>query len=420
MQLNHLSLTHFRNFTRLDFTLTDGVTILVGANAQGKTSLLDAIHYLTAAQSPHTSNDRHLIHFNALQESPPFARIVAEIQRNSIEKDNNKSELDDRTPKPLRIEIRLILNNVGPNNTPRLRREILINGVKRKVRDLAGVFNAVMFLPKDMRVVEGSPSERRYFLDHALCQSDARYAHAISEFGAVLSQRNALLKQLQERADDKHEIVFWDEKLCEHAAAMIAIRLRALKEINERAQPIHQHLTRNKEVIQLDYLPSFTLLAQQPETQENQPKANSLLDSQISEEEIKSAMLTTLQRKRSEEIARGTTTIGPHRDDFRFLTNDIDLRFYGSRGQNRTAMLSTQLAEVEWLRQKTGEYPVLLLDEVMAELDPIRREDLLNHLTAAHQAILTAADLNMFTEEFRSQAVLYQIADGIISPYQEK
>ena len=155
MQLNHLSLTHFRNFTRLDFTLADGVTILVGANAQGKTSLLDAIHYLTAAQSPHTSNDRHLIHFNTLQDSPPFARIVAEIQRNSILTDNNESEINNQKTKPLRIEIRLILKSFGPNNNQRLRREILVNGVKRKVRDLAGVFNAVMFLPKDMRVVEG-------------------------------------------------------------------------------------------------------------------------------------------------------------------------------------------------------------------------------------------------------------------------
>ena len=419
MQLNHLSLTHFRNFTRLDFAPADGVTILVGANAQGKTSLLDAIHYLTAAQSPHTSNDRHLIHFNTLQDSPPFARIVAEILRNSIETDTYKSEINNHKPKPLRIEIRLILNSVGPNNNQRLRREILINGVKRRVRDLAGVFNAVMFLPKDMRVVEGSPSERRYFLDRALCQSDSGYALALSEFSTVLSQRNALLKQLQERTDSKDEIAYWDEKLCEHAATMIAVRLRALQEINDRARQIHHDLTRGKEVLQLIYLPSFRL-SQQSDTLGDESEAQSLPESQISEDDIRATMLTTLQRKRSEEIARGTTTIGPHRDDFRFLANDIDLRFFGSRGQNRTAMLATQLAEVEWLRQETGEYPVLLLDEVMAELDPIRREDLLKYLSTAHQAILTAADLNMFTEEFRNQAVLYEIADGIISPYLER
>lgn len=405
MRLTHISLTNFRNFTRLEFAPSDGVTILVGANAQGKTSLLDAIHYLTSAQSPHTSSDRHLIHFDSLQDSPPFARIVSEIQRNTILPATQEAESADHKLKPLRIEIRLILNSVGPDNTQRLRREILINGVKRRLRELAGVFNAVMFLPKDMRVVEGSPSERRYFLDNALYQSDPQYAHALSEYSAVLSQRNALLKQLQERAPSMDELTYWDEKLCEHAATMIGTRLHALQQINEKAQPIHNDLTRGKENLRLEYLASFVV---SPESK-----------TQISEEGIQASMLTALQRKRGDEIARGTTTIGPHRDDFRFLTNDIDLRFYGSRGQNRTAMLSTQLAEVEWLRQKTGEYPVLLLDEVMAELDPMRREDLLLRLSTAHQAILTAADLNMFSEKFRDRAVLYQIAKGIISPYEE-
>ena len=418
MQLNHLSLTHFRNFTRLDFALSDGVTILVGANAQGKTSLLDAIHYLTSAQSPHTSNDRHLIHFDALQDSPPFARIVAEIQRNRIPAPPDENQDDVNKSKPLRIEIRLILNSIGPNNHKRLRREILINGVKRKLRDLAGVFNAVMFLPKDMRVVEGSPSDRRYFIDNALCQSNAQYTHALSEYSAVLSQRNALLKQLQERTPGKDEIAYWDEKLCEHAASLIAIRIQTLQEINERAQPIHHDLTRGKENLQLEYLPSFTLTPQ-AETAGCEAKAGTFAEIQINADEIRSTMITTLERKRAEEIARGTTTVGPHRDDFRFLANDIDLRYYGSRGQNRTAMLATQLAEVDWLRQMTGEYPVLLLDEVMAELDPMRREDLLQRLSTAHQAILTTADLVMFSEEFRHQALLYQIVNGNISPYQE-
>jgi len=416
MQLNHLSLTHFRNFTRLDLAFTEGVTILVGANAQGKTSLLDAIHYLTSAQSPHTSNDRHLIHFDALQDSPPFARIVAEIQRNSLGTQDVAATA--QKPNPLRIEIRLILNDVGQAKSQRLRREVLINGVKRRVRQLAGVFNAVMFLPKDMRIVEGSPTERRSFLDNALYQSDPIYAHALSEYAAVLSQRNALLKQMQERKSGKDEIAYWDEKLCEYAATLITTRLRALQEINDRARPIHNDISRGKETLRLEYLPSF-LPATRSELDKEDTQSSDGTKAQIDSEAIQSTMMTALQRKRAEEIARGTTTIGPHRDDFRFLANDIDLRFYGSRGQNRTAMLATQLAEVDWLRYKTGEYPVLLLDEVMAELDPMRREDLLERLRTAHQAILTTADLDMFTEEFRSHATLRQIANGVVSPWKD-
>ncbi len=416
MQLNHLSLTHFRNFTRLDLAFTAGVTILVGANAQGKTSLLDAIHYLTSAQSPHTSNDRHLIHFDALQDSPPFARILAEIQRNALA--SHETDNAAHKPKPLRIEIRLVLNSIGPANTQRLRREVLINGVKRRVSQLAGVFNAVMFLPKDMRVVEGSPSERRDFLDNALCQADPIYAQTLSEYTAVLSQRNALLKQLQERKPGKDEITYWDEKLCEYAAALITTRRAMLQEINERARPIQRDISRGKESLRLEYLPSFL---ESPRSESGKGEEKSSIDGEVQAgaEAIRSTLMIALRRKRAEEIARGTTTVGPHRDDFRFLANEIDLRYYGSRGQNRTAMLATQLAEVDWLRQKTGEYPVLLLDEVMAELDPMRRADLLERLSTAHQAILTSADLEMFTEEFRSRAELRRIANGIVSPFQD-
>jgi len=416
MQLNHLSLTHFRNFTRLDLAFTAGVTILVGANAQGKTSLLDAIHYLTSAQSPHTSNDRHLIHFDALQDSPPFARIVAEIQRNALA--SHETDNAAHKPKPLRIEIRLVLNSIGPANTQRLRREVLVNGVKRRVSQLAGVFNAVMFLPKDMRVVEGSPSERRDFLDNALCQADPIYAQTLSEYTAVLSQRNALLKQLQERKPGKDEITYWDEKLCEYAAALITTRRAMLQEINERARPIQRDISRGKESLRLEYLPSFL---ESPRSESGKGEEKSSIDGEVQAgaEAIRSTLMIALRRKRAEEIARGTTTVGPHRDDFRFLANEIDLRYYGSRGQNRTAMLATQLAEVDWLRQKTGEYPVLLLDEVMAELDPMRRADLLERLSTAHQAILTSADLEMFTEEFRSRAELRRIANGVVSPFQD-
>ena len=195
MLISHLSLTNFRNFIRLERDLPEGSTILVGANAQGKTSLLEAIHYLAGATSPHSTNDRQLINFLSLQETTPFARIVAEFHR------------QDRLH---RIEIRLQLESTGTLGEHRLRKEILINGLKKKVGDLAGLFNVVMFLPQDMGVIEGSPDGRRRYLDFTLSQADPVYAQTRQEYAKVLTQRNALLKQLQERNLINDEMTFWD------------------------------------------------------------------------------------------------------------------------------------------------------------------------------------------------------------------
>nr|NIM67827.1 AAA family ATPase [Armatimonadota bacterium] len=196
MRLNHLSLTNFRNFVRLETELAEGLTLVVGANAQGKTSLLESIYYLTGARSPHAANDRQLINFLGLQEASPFSRVMGEVSRG------------DRLH---RIEIRILLEAAGPMGEKRTRKEIHINGLKRRVRDLAGGFNAVMFLPQDLRILEGSPGERRRYLDATISQADPLYAESLAEYAKVLSQRNALLKQLQEENGDEGQLTFWDE-----------------------------------------------------------------------------------------------------------------------------------------------------------------------------------------------------------------
>lgn len=396
MHLTYLSLTNFRNFIRLETDIPTGSLLLVGANAQGKTSLLEAIHYLTGTGSPHTPSDRQLINFLALQEPTPFARIVAEVRR------------QDRLH---RIEIRLILDSGGKVGEQRLRKEILVNGIKRRVRDLTGVFNAVIFLPQDMNVIEGSPSQRRRLLNSVISQADPTYAEALSEYRKILTQRNALLKQLQERSTDSDELSFWDDQLCDHAAVIIRARAIALNELENLAGPIHQELTRGLETLRLDYTPAYDP-ASQPQGQLGTPMESRVIGLEVA----RKGMLATLQLTRDEEIARGMTLTGPHRDDFHFRVNGIDLHGYGSRGQNRTAILSVKLSEVDWLLQRTDEHPVLLMDEVMAELDPERRQDLLTKVNAAQQTILTAADLMMFSEEFSRGATVWQVVSGTITP----
>ena len=403
MQLKHVSLTNFRNFIRLETDFGAGSTILVGANGQGKTSLLEAIHYLTGAASFHTASDRHLINFLALEETMPFARLVAEVESQG---------------RIQRIEIRIIIESNSHNSEGRVRKEVLVNGIKRRMRELASSFTAVLFLPQDLKIIEGAPGNRRRFLDSSLAQADLTYASTLSEYQKVLTQRNALLKKSQEGRGPLDQLAFWDERLCDLAASLIRDRALALRELDQLATPLHLELTRENETFQLDYQPSYDP-ASQPEGQLGLPIDAVLDRTGISREEIRKGMLEALRRNRSDEIARGVTLQGPHRDDFRPRSNGIDLRLYGSRGQNRTAMLAMKLAEIEWLKQRTGDWPILLLDEVLAELDIERREDLLSRISSVTQSIMTTADISMFTQPFQQHATIWNIDAGTIAPRSE-
>jgi DNA replication and repair protein RecF len=335
------------------------------------------------------------MHFLALQEAQPFARIVAEVEKRST---------------ITRVEIRLILES-GGNGDNRLRKEVLINGVKKKVGDLAGVVNAVLFLPQDMAIVEGSPSDRRRYLDTALCQVNAEYNAALSEYTKLLSQRNALLKQLQESPGGEEQLDFWDEKLCEQGALILAARASALADLEMLASAIHRDLTAGTDGLRLVYHPAFDPIAP-PEGQLGLPMDVPVHRTNISVEEIRVGLKERLRAARADEIARGMTLYGPHRDEVRFLANGIDLGTYGSRGQARTAVLALKLAEMEWMRAKTGEWPILLLDEVLAELDVNRRRDLLSRLNRAEQCLMTTTDVGLFPPEFCAKATLWQIRMG--------
>jgi DNA replication and repair protein RecF len=400
MQISHLSLTNFRNFIRLETDFPTGPTILVGQNAQGKTSLLEALFYLSGATSPHASSDRQLINFLALKEKPPFSRLVAEITKGE---------------RLHRYEIRIVLEPTSANRDLRIKKEILINGIKRRARDLAGGFNTVLFLPQDMRVVEGPPGERRKFINNALSQSDPTYSAALLEYGKVLSQRNALLKNLQEKGNEGRELEFWDEQVAELGATLMRARAIGLQELERQASAKHRKLTRNEQNLTLEYQPSYRPF-DGPKDQLGFGLESEINWQSVSRDELKAGLLAALHERRKEEMVRGMTLLGPHRDDLRFVVDGLDLRMYGSRGQNRTAMLALKLGEVDWLKERTGEWPVLLLDEVLAELDPFRREDLLQGVGGVNQAILTSADLSMFDEAFKGQANIWEIEAGTIRP----
>ncbi len=398
MYLTHLSLTNFRAFTRLDLEIPRRILLLVGENAQGKTSLLEAVYYLATFGSFHTTNDRQLVSFLALPEPLVVARLVAEYNRSSSAH---------------KLEVRLILDQQNLLTNGRMRKEILVDGVKRSVHAAVGQFNAVIFLPQMMSIIEDGPDERRRYLNFTLTQAVPGYSKALSNYVSVLAQRNALLKQLSERGGDTGQLAYWDTALAQNGAAMIHARIQALAALEKWAARFHQRLTRGNEILRLVYQPSYDPIA------ERDGQIALPLDAHpdrggFSREEIEAGFLRRLERTRRQEIQRGLTGCGPHRDEIRFLVNGVDLGDYGSRGQARTALLALKLAEVAWLKEVSGEWPVMLLDEILAELDASRRQDLLSAVQECDQALLTTTDRQLFAQEFLSQVTTWQVQSGAV------
>ena len=408
MRLTHLSLSNFRNFSRLDKDLPGGPILLVGGNAQGKTSLLEAVYYLAALESFHATQERQLINFLAWNEPIPVARIVADFEREDAP---GKSVNPLAGPGFHRLEIRLYREGEDVNGGARLRKDILFDETKRKAHEVLGAFNAVLFLPQMTRVIEGSPEDRRRYLNLSLSQALPQYAPAISEYSRVMTQRNALLKQFAEKRTSAsqvdQELSFWDEKLAAAGAAIIQARLQFVQELERMAARIYRDLTRG-EVLRLVYQPSYDPTPL-PEGQKMLRLDAPLKGNRISLDTIRQGFQECLLRLHSEEIFRGVTTVGPHRDELRFVSDGHDLGLFGSRGQVRTAILALKLAEIEWIKDKTGQRPVLLLDEVLAELDANRRADLLDRLVQSEQTLMTTTDLEQFSPEFIKQARVWHV-----------
>ncbi len=400
MYLKHLSLTNFRNFARLDLDVPRRAVLLVGSNAQGKTSVLEAVYFLATFSSFQTHTDRQLVNFVAARESLAVARIVADFMR---------------AGRSHRIEVRIIVEPVGVLNGQRARKEVLFDGVKRPLNEVIGHFNAALFIPQMSQVLEGGPEDRRRYLNLSLAQVIPGYAKALSDYQKTLEQRNALLKQLGERGGDMSQLDFWDTSLVETGAQIILWRIQAVQELERLAARTHLGLTRGKEVLRLAYDPAYDPLPRpngQIFLKLDAPVDRSGLDLAT----IKKGFVEALKKVRGEEINRGVTTLGPHRDEMRFLANGVDLGDFGSRGQVRTTLLALKLAEVAWMKEKTGEWPVILLDEVMAELDHERRADLLSALAETEQSLLTTTDEHLFTPEFVQNSTLWRVRSGAVEP----
>lgn len=360
--------------------------MLVGDNAQGKTNLLEAIYYLATSRSPHAGAEREVVNWLATETEPlPYARLVGHVERVARE---------------LRIEITLTQqpNNAKdeqPTDAARYRKQIQLNGVTRRAMDLLGHLNVVLFLPDDIELVSGSPSLRRRYVDVTLCQIDPVYCRALSRYNQVVTQRNALLRDLRERGGDTSQLQFWDGRLVEKGAQLVTRRSHVIKVLDDLARQVHSELTDGTEQLGVRYVSSVEV------------------EDAVEVKTVSASFFGQLAALQGREIAAGMTLVGPHRDEIRFAINDMDAGIYGSRGQQRTIALSMKLAEVELMRSDTGEQPVLLLDDVLSELDAQRRRLLLDRLSdGPDQVVLTTTDLHPLSSDFLSQCQLWRVELG--------
>jgi len=412
MQVRKLSLTNFRNYARLELDLPGGVVLLHGDNAQGKTNLLEAIYLLATTRSPHASQDQQLINWDAMQSDDlqVVGRLVADVAR---------------PDGPRHLEMRLIVEERGAwanNGQSVFRREALINRRKVRLMDLLGQLRVVLFLPEDVELATGAPANRRRYLNITLCQVDADYCRELSNYNKVLEQRNALLRRMAEgqtrNAADVLQVL--TDKLIEPGSKVLQRRAAFVAEMAREAQDIYfQDLIGGKEALRLGYLPGWYTNGRR--TADDILRDGDWLQETADPGAVAARFEAELAAARAADLARGASNVGPHRDDWAILVNGKNLGQFGSRGQVRTAILALKLAEINWMKAATSDVPILLLDEVSAELDAHRRAALLAYITeevqggGTAQALLTSTDTGLFTPEFLARATTLTVRDGRVN-----
>ncbi len=384
MLVERLRLVNFRNYARLDVALPAGIVILYGPNAQGKTNFLEAVYLLATTKSFRATADRELIHWLAFSQDFPVTRVTAQVIR--------------KTAGPLVLEI-IIAPQSGYEAAGGTVKRIKISGVAKRAVDLVGQLRVVLFTPADIDLVAGSPQARRRYLDITNSQVDPRYLRTLQVYNRVVAQRNALLRQVRDRRASAESLAVWEDPLVEAGAYIILRRARTVSALNDLVRLIHPKLTGRQEHLRVEYVPELGGLAKPPELPQN-------------EAELAELLRRALRRVGAREVALGMSLVGPHRDDLKFYINGADINLYGSRGQQRTAALSLKLAEAEFMRAETGEWPVLLLDDILSELDAERRRHVLGGLLEADQMFITATDLADFPPEFLARAARFRVEAG--------
>ncbi len=365
MYIKALSLVNFRNIERLQISFNQKSNIIIGDNAQGKTNILEAIYTAINGKSFRTKNDAELI-----KKNREFCRIKLDFFK------NNREQC---------IEVVIAKNN---------KKRITINGVPiKKTFELIGYLNVVLFAPEDLRLIKGSPSERRKYIDREISHISKQYLNALIHYHRILNQKNKHLKMLNE-PDDTLDI--WDRQLANYGSQIVLKRLDFVAKLNDTVAPIHAKISEESEYLTIAY--DF--------------------DSSIGKDKIETYLYEQFVHNRAKDIRYGYTTFGPHRDDLIIMLNDKQIKKYGSQGQQRTALLAMKLAEIEIIESAIEEIPILMLDDVMSELDTKRQTLLLKEIKKT-QTLLTTTDLHGLSNKNIAPYRQHYIVDGSIESSQE-
>lgn len=365
MYLKELTLNNYRNYQNIGLKFESSKIIFVGMNAQGKTNILESMFLTCTGRSHRTPRDSELIRWG---EESSYVKVL--------------------------VERRVGINSIEVFLSLKDKKRIKINGVTiQKLGQLMGHFNAVMFSPEDLRLVKESPSERRRYMDMEISQMKPQYFYNLQQYNRILAHRNNLLKEIVKNPDAKKMLPVFDEQLSEVGAFIIKQRYEFIESLSKIAREIHGRISSQAERLDIRYRPSIRI-------------NNSLDIGDIREE-----FLAALHKNRSEDIRHGSTGAGCHRDDIGFEINGADVRIFGSQGQQRTVALSLKLSDVELMYRETGEYPVLLLDDVMSELDEQRLGRLFEELGDV-QVFVTATDVNSIPLPELEEFHVYQVEEG--------
>lgn len=357
MIIESVELKNYRNYNELHIDFDPGTNVLYGDNAQGKTNILESVYVCATTKSHRSSKDRELIAFGEEE-----AHIKMNLRRDGV---------------PCRIDMHLKKNKA---------KGVAVNGIPiKKASELFGIINVVFFSPEDLNLIKNGPAERRRFLDLELCQLNRLYVHSLVQYNRTVTQRNKLLKELSFQPEYEEMLDVWDQQLVSYGKEIITCRREFIDQLNTIIQDIHFNLSGKKEQL---------VIAYEPNTEEKDLEA-------------------AVKRSRFADQKQKTTLVGPHRDDICFYVNEIDIRKFGSQGQQRTAALSLKLAEIELVRKIVKDYPVLLLDDVLSELDSGRQDQLLSCISHI-QTFITCTGLDDFISHNFQIDKIFRVVNGTI------
>lgn len=369
MYLESIELKNFRNYEAVSLSFSPSINVLIGENAQGKTNLVESIYFLAMSRSHRSSRDRELIRWDS-----DFAKVNGQL----IKKSHS-------------VPLEIVLSKRG--------KIAKMNHLEqRKLSDYIGQLNVILFAPEDLSLVKGSPSVRRRFIDMELGQMNKIYLHHLSQYQRVLKQRNQFLKKA--KYDRKHDALYLEiltEQLATEGAEVLYHRYHFVKQLTKWAERVQTDISNGKEELRIHY------------------KTTSQLSDKMSKEELFNQLQLEYQKSKEQEIDQGTTTIGPHRDDLVFYVNERNIQTYGSQGQQRTTALSVKLAEIELMYEMTGEYPILLLDDVLSELDDSRQTHLLQAIQNKVQTFITTTSLDGVQMDLLENPRIFNVENGEIS-----